>query len=190
MDVTVQTLIQNLSNNEADLTQANYFYTEVLGDLSQYPILTRVSRVTSGTGNNAGQLALPSSANELHSVHYTDTFAPHAGQYMQLGELSIKETSWLFPQLYGPAGRPTNFIRDITNQRQLFLIPPTPTSSSNDGALIYSESRNTLPQWLQLPVALLILAKEYRRESDHMNTDVADACEMFGMYLINIVISK
>jgi hypothetical protein len=94
----------------------------------------------------------------------------------------------LLPNWQESTGTPTNIVREPFPQRKFQLVPlPTGAVAST---LIYSETRDTLPVYLQLPVALLILDHEYRRASDHQNTDIADACKALGTFLITIVVQK
>ena len=63
-----------------------------------------------------------------------------------------------------------------------------PIDSATNATCIYAETRNTLPLYLVMPVTLLIMAQEFRRESNHQNKDIANACLLLGNWLIDILL--
>jgi len=182
MDATVSTLVTELSNGQADLTQAAQFYNELLSELARIPLLVDSFLVTVDVH---GIGTLPSNAVGLLYLFQTvgsDTF--------QLGELSVKEASWVFPGYVASA--PTvpmrSYILEGLPPRQ-FLVPDL---NGVGGRVIAfcSNVRATLPVILQLPIALLILEHEYRRESDHKNMDISKASGMLGNFLLQIVLKR
>lgn len=44
-----------------------------------------------------------------------------------------------------------------------------------------------VPLWLELPIALLILAREYARETPHMDLDFSKGCQTLGNVLMNML---
>lgn len=185
MDASVQDLVAKLSNGQADMTEAQNFYDDVVGNLATYPILTNFNFLQSSAANPSGVLLSPN-AVELVTVFWNDV----GRGYIQLGELSIQEAAWLYPDIRDNVGRPVNFVRQIANQRQLLLLPNPSTHTPADVVALVSETRQTLPQYLHLPVALYILAKEYERESDHTDLELSAACQMLADFLMQIVVKK
>ena len=53
--------------------------------------------------------------------------------------------------------------------------------------VLHTELRSLVPDWLELPVAFEILAREYRRESDHRDDAFATLCQRFADLLYAMV---
>jgi len=175
MDPVVQQLVTDLSNGQADVTEMQDLYTDVLGMLANFPILTNFLTVTNPS---TGIVNFPASASALLFAFYNNE---------QLGELSIREADWLYPDWPEQTGVPENYVWQSFNQRQFQLVP-IPIDGAN-AQLIVAETRNVLPSWLQLPVALLILYYEYSRESNHRDLQLSQACQALGMFLIQTILS-
>ena len=176
MDATVSNYVTWLSNGEADITEAQNIYNDVVADLARpMPAMVNSSSVSTGA---TGLVALPASAIELLLAFYNN---------FQLGELSIREANWIFPdwkETLGGAVGTYNYVTEGVSTRS-FQVVPIPTTPVNS-FVIYSETRQTLPVWLQLPVACLILYHEYRRESDHKEINLSDAFQALGKALLAI----
>ena len=173
----MQSLVQSLSNGEADLAQAARFYVDVLGSLSDLPILT----TTSAVAHVNGTINLPNAAVDMLLLFYGSTL-------QQLGELSIREANWLFDNWRVATGtQPYNFVRESYNQRQVNMVPVPSTGGS--ATILYTHTTDTLPTWLQLPVALLVLAMEYARESKHQHLALAAAFRALGTFTMKIALA-
>lgn len=175
MDAVVQTLVTNLSNGEADLTECGRIYDDVMANLGTMPVLVSYS---SGQQTN-GLAPLPANAVALLLAFYNNE---------QLGELSIREADWLFPNWREATGTPFNFVRESIISQAIQLVP-TP-NDANAPSFLASYTTDTLPVYLQMPVALLVLADEYGRESDHQNIEIANACRELGQLLIGLLMRK
>ena len=58
----------------------------------------------------------------------------------------------------------------------------------SDGiGVIYTEARDDLPVWLELPVALLVVAREMARESAHRDPEFSQACALVGAMVLQFV---
>ena len=178
MDVNVQSLVVSLSNGEADLTQAQLFYNDIVGSLATLPVLCTTSTVA----HVNGVINMPNAAVDLLLIFY-------GSNSLQLGELSVREANWLFQNWRVATGtQPYNFVRESYSQRQLTMVPVP--NAAGSATLLYSETyANNLPVWLQLPVALLILAKEYARESKHQHMALAAAFNVLGTFTMKIALA-
>ena len=165
-----------LSNNEADVTEMSRIYDDVLTNLAAIPILVRFFPSIAPAG---GIMALPSGGVNLLLAFYN-------GQ--QLGELSTREANWLFPDWREVVGTPYNYTRQSFNAQQVHLIP-SPNDGLN-GAFLVAHKAETLPVWLQLPVALLVLADEYGRESAHQKIEIATAARGLGQLLLACIMRR
>lgn len=171
MDSNVASIIANLSNNEADATETARFYVDVLALLATYPLLVKSAAVT----QTSGAVPQPADAVAVHAAFWNN---------YQLGELSIREADWLAPDWREATGTPYSFVRESLAGTTLQLVPAPTSGTGNE---IYSYTTDTLPTWLQMPVALLVLALEYERESDHQNLPLAGACRSLGMFMLAII---
>lgn len=175
MDSNVQTLCTHLSNGEADTTEMARLYVDVLDELATIPVLVNYVTVTP----SSGAVTFPTTSLTLLLAFYNSN---------QLGELSIREADWLLPNWRAATGTPYNYVMESYG-RLGFQLVPTPTDGHN-AQLLTTYYTDTLPTWLQMPVALLVLAREYERESDHQNLELATACRQLGNYLVQLVVTK
>lgn len=174
MDATVQTLVTDLSNGEADITECGRIYEDVLANLSTLPVLVQF---TASIAPVSGNVASPGTS--LLLAFYNN---------IQLGELSLREADWLVPNWRETVGTPYNFVRESISTTTFQLVPQP--NDNHDAQTITTYTTETLPVWLQLPVALLVLADEYGRESDHQNIEIANACRELGMFLVGLLMRK
>lgn len=174
MDANVSTYVTQFSNGEADLTAAQEFYDDIVANyLADIPILTNFSTNLTVTGNTA---PLPSTSVEPLQVFYNNEC---------IGPLEIGAAQYLFDDWRETIGTPFNYV-DTGNRSTITLAPKPPTPVSNVQA-IYTETRQSLPTYLQLPVAFLCLYFEYSRESNHRNVPLATAYRAMGELLISVV---
>jgi len=54
---------------------------------------------------------------------------------------------------------------------------------------VMGERRDDLPSWMDVPLALGVLAREYERESDHRDAVFAAACRQMSSTLLALVLS-
>lgn len=174
MDAVVQTFVTDISNGEADLTECARIYDDVLANLSTLPVLVQFTATIAPV---SGTVASPGTA--LLLAFYNNE---------QLGELSLREADWLVPNWRETVGTPYNFVRESIAGTQFQLVPQP--NDGHDAQTITSYTTDTLPVWLQLPVALLVLADEYQRESDHQNIEIANACRELGQFLVGLLMRK
>lgn len=176
MDANTQTYITQFSDGEADLTAAQEFYDDIVANyLAEIPVLTGFNTSLAVSGNSA---SLPATAVQPLQVFYNNE---------TLGILTIAEANFLFDDWRDTIGVPFNRVDEgAANRTQILLAPKPPTPASNVQA-IYTETRQSLPTYLQLPVAFLCLYFEYSRESNHRNMPLAQAYKAMGELLISVV---
>jgi len=117
----------------------------------------------------------------------------------------VDELRWTATQWRDVRGEPLVWIQD-QETTDSFRLMPTPDVGSaaftydagtgthlgvgfppNALGVFFAESRIDLPAWLDLPVALLVLAREFSRESDHRDPAFAGTCEQLGRILLAMV---
>ena len=180
MDANTSTYITDFSDGEADLTACQEFFDDIVANyLAEIPVLTNYSTSLTVSSNN--QVAMPSTAVEPLSIFYGDE---------QLGVLTINEANFLNPNWRQTTGPVFNWVDDNASNRRTILLCPTPPVPTVNAQMIYTETRQTLPTYLQLPVAFLCLYYEYSRESAHRNQPLAMAYKQMGEFLLSTVIAN
>lgn len=173
MDAVVNQLIVDFSNGEADLVECERFYRDTLAMLGTFPMLVQYTTIDAPTGT----VVLPGNSVGLLAAFYNN---------YQLGELSIREADWLFPAWRDTTDNSIyNFVRESMGALDLQLVPSP--STSGVVSLLTTYTTNTLPVWLQMPVALFVLHDEYARESNHQNIALATAFRRVAELLTTIL---
>ena len=120
-----------------------------------------------------------------------------------LARAKIDELRWQDAQWRDTLGTPAVWVQ-AEETTESFRVVPTPdvgsaafTYDSNTHlgaaypphalAVVATESRPSYPEWLNLPLALLILEREFLRESDHRDPAFAGAAGQFGRLLLAMV---
>jgi hypothetical protein len=174
MDATVSTLVTQYSNGQADLTAAQEFYDDIMSAiLANFRFLTNFNTGIAVTNSN--ELAWPTASVDLLMLFYANE---------QLGNLSTHEANFLLNDWRETVGPCKNYVLE-TSDRDITLCPK-PSSPTTTGSMIFTETRQTLPTYLQLPVAFLILYYEYARESTHQDQQLAQAYKAMGTYLLQL----
>lgn len=189
----VITLVQAIANQQADATTVQRFYDDIAYDLAVREIVTNVSLVAVVAGT--ASIALPTAAIDILAAFYDDRI------------LSIERPMDMAytngEQWRDISGPPLAIIREGESARSFTLFPnpdrPSDPSLFIHGAplgvdfpnesvtLIHTEKRDNLPIWLELPVAFLILEREFNRESDHKDVNFAAACKEMAILLFQMV---
>lgn len=189
----VLALCQSLSTNQADAIAIEKYYDDVVTDLGRDEWLVAASLVATVAGTN--QYTPPSNTVELLHVFYDNRV---------LYKETHRALEGINPQWRDERGTvPTSYvIEDETNEQ--FRVHPTPTVSSKDFSFvlgepmgrdfpeyavcaIHTETRDDLPAFLEMPVALLVLHREFSRESDHKDLKFADTCKVIADMLLRMV---
>jgi hypothetical protein len=177
---TTLTLTQDFAAGLADVTSIDRYYDDVVFQLGAQPWLTESTLVA--VDEDTATYSLPDKAVRLLHLFYDDA---------HLMEESLDTLSWQHPDWRDQRGRPLGYTRLGETARTIRLWP-TPDVSSKDfiflmGApfgrdfpeyavvMLHTEVRDDLPAWLELPVALRVLAREFSQESDHRDTTFAEA---------------
>jgi len=172
MDAAVQALVVNLSNGEADPVEISRIYDDVITMLAGPSVFARLSASVVPT---AGAVSLTHGDINLLLAFFNGE---------QLGELSLREANWLLPDWREATGTPFNYVRESFGSQQIQLVP---APASGNAQTITSYNPETLPVWMQLPIALLVVADEYQRESNHQNLEIANAARQLGQFLIALL---
>jgi hypothetical protein len=178
MDATVSTLITQFSNGEVSggSAQSQQFYIDALDMLGTIPVLVSLPQTVTPS---SGLVAFPTSPLAINAL-----LVFHAN--VQCGELSVREANWLAPLWRSATGAQAyNFVVESTSARTIVLVPvPSPAGSAQ---LIVTYYTDTLPVWLQMPVALLVLEMAYRAELSAQNLELANAYGSLARFLLHVL---
>lgn len=186
-----QALYSLLSNNQADTTLFNGYYSYIMASARIAMFHTTAVPVT--FTKQQSTVTLPSNLINLLTLIYDDTV---------LSDLTLREVESIRQGWRVSIGSPIAYTRQAENVKTVEVFPiPFETSppiipvhglptgrdyAPGNGICIYAEQRSgdCLP-YLVLPIALLCLEREYVRASDHMDVAFGMMCGMVGRMLVD-----
>lgn len=184
----VLNLVKELSNGQADPALAANFYIEAIDDLGEEGWLTTAG--LAGYAENGTELAITSSMRKLFGVIYADR---------QLSKMTLRQLEHVDYRWRERRGSPRGFTIETETAKTIALYP-TPDVNAGlwngmfpplgigyppfEGLILYSEYRDPIPQHWELILVFKILAREYARESDHVDPNwVKFATQMAEMLM-------
>lgn len=191
---SVLALVEELTTNLAPDTQIADFYDDMMVDAGRWGVGTAVRLVE--TTRNEAVYQFPDDVVKEYAVFYDDLMLPLA----TLRELEATNSAWrdetaAKPRAYVEQDMPEHFVRLYPIPQQAsadfsFLFGSPMGHDFPDRALgvVVGELRADLPAWLDVPLALAILSREYERESDHRDSAFAGACRNLGNMLLALVL--
>jgi hypothetical protein len=185
----VLALCDLLSNYTADDTVITNIYDDIIESWAALEILT-VANVLSVAAGQATVTLPPSLLSVLSFIYDSNDL-----DLMEQRELESLDPGWR-----NRVGRPRAVSIQSETPRTLRLYPTPGLPSGPDlgifgeplgrdyppysMVLIGAERRDNLPVQFELPMALLILQREFSRESDHNDADFAALCGQMGQTLL------
>jgi len=168
----VQTLVDLLSSGQFDVTLFPQFYADVMNDLGAQNWHTSEQTLAVSAGNNPLNLS-PNLLNLLGVI-----FGTTAMWQLTLRELESLNINWR-----NTTGTPNTFTMEALGAKSIELAPPP----ASPGTLYYfqSETRTAELPYLTLPMALKVLWREYKRESDHQDLAYAAWCNYLADLILN-----
>ena len=190
----VLSLVDLLSNGMADDTVTPALYADIIFDWGSDPILTQGTLISLTMKER--EFNVPSQVLDVLGVIWDKR---------ELGKLRLREVEALNPSWRTAVGTPSSFIEQAETAKTLALYP-TPFQASGPNTaphgeplgqdyplysivLINTETRQNVMYYLELPLALLILEREFIRESDHKDEDFAGVAGAFGRFLLNCIMA-
>lgn len=193
MRADVLALVQLLANNAADTALINSFYDEMVITLAEQRWLTQASLLTFTEGSTT--VNLPGNAIEILDLFYDNT---------PLTELNLEDLKMIFGESWrNQKGYPRAYTLEAETKKTIEVCPAPSFPASPvipihglpigwdyptyNGVIINSETRNDVPVYLELPLALMILEREYTRESDHQDLAFAGASGTLAKMLLEFM---
>lgn len=171
----VLTLVDDLSLGQANATEAAVFYAEIIRELGYLELLTSTETVAQEADVNTYELA---ESTIMDMEYYNSTGFLTKADGKGLG--SVFGADWR-----NRTGSPVAISMDQEDDTAFRLVPSP--NNSDIITIIRTETRTDVPSWLELPLAFEILSREFMRESDHQDTEMATVCKGAANLLFNLV---
>lgn len=189
---SVIALAQALANDQADPTSLERYYDDAVTDLAQ-STMWMVLEIVTGTPGVA-IYDRPARVADLVTVFYDDTM---------LSLATHREMDALSPEWRTHVGRPTAYLYEDISYTQVQVYPiPTDTGTPvipvhgapfgldypvGSLAILATARMDDMPVWMDLPLALALLQREYSRPSPHMDPGFAEGCKALGLLCATMV---
>lgn len=183
-------LALDLGLGQGDFAQMADFLDDVFIDLASRGWICALLALSAAKAQ--ATYALPADAVELLAAFHDDAeLSPAMARDLD----AVASGDWRLRQ-----GRPSSVVREDEDDRTIRLFPIPDLASKAPGTnalgdgfpvgavhLLYLAKVTTLPEWLALPAALLVNAREFARESDHRDLTFATACQQIADALLGLV---
>jgi hypothetical protein len=191
---TVLALINAFGFEIEGVPQINGFYADLMWDAARWGVATSVQLVPTVRGTDT--YAMPDTEGKRYMLFYDD---------IQLSVSSIMDLAAVNPDWRDERGRPDAYVTQDESEHDIPLYP-VPDVNARDFVFLFGspmgrdfpdraigavmgERRDDLPSWLDVPLALGVLAREYERESDHRDVAFAGACRQMSNNLLAMVLA-
>lgn len=186
-------LVEDLAFDLESPSPVEAFYDDLMVDAVRWGITAQAVLIEAVA--DTATYELPDQAMRLYAVFYDDVL---------LSEMKLRGLEAVNRQWRDEVGRPRAYT-DEADPEEVFTIYPKPNENSEDfvflfgspfgrdfpfravGAII-GDRRDDLPDWLDMPLALMVLGREYERDSEHADPAFAKACTALGKQLLALVI--
>lgn len=185
-------LIRDLSLQLVSDETIERFYDDAIRELGRFEILTKASLIaaTSGTAT----YSLPEEAVQA-LAYFWDTRALDVARHP---EVECRNIDWR-----GESGAPLAVVLEDETEDS-FRLYPNPNVTSDDfifllGApfgvdfpansigVIHTEYRETIPDYLDLPIVFSVLAREFGRDSNHRDELASSAYREMAAFLLSLL---
>ncbi len=182
---TVKTLVTDMSLAQDEAGTVESFYVSTLQELSLKPLFTDV-RLIEMTGDTS-QYTIPDDIGLILEMFYDSEIVFRE----PFSSINIHNRNW--KDLEGP---PEFYVVESETSKQFRLVP-RPQLDSKDFSfilgeplgrdfpeysvgLIHTKVQNDNPDWMDLPIALKICAKEFMKESRYKDPDFSEVCDQLA----------
>lgn len=189
---SVLALASELGGGQVASIQAQTYYDDLMVDIARQALFNQLEIVAAV--RDTAVYTLPTQMSQILGVFYDDRMLSMATE---------RELESVTPQWRDHRGQPVAYLIEKLSRHE-FRLYPKPTAAGGvviplNGApfgldypvdtiaVLASEVRQDLPEWMDLPLALIVLAREFARDSDHMDDTFAGACRTLGALFLDMV---
>ena len=169
-------LVQDISAEQSDDTEATRFYDDVVRDLGFYELLTDAESKTYSPHDD-GLYQMSPDAMRILEIAWNKRRLDRASEFALR---ALYGASWQLKRQDPVA------VTEWSESAGLLRLAPWPTQPGVVD-VIKTQTRENLPYWLELPVALMIIGREFRRESNHQDIKFADAANELGALFLMLL---
>jgi hypothetical protein len=186
----VLSMVDFLSAGLADQTECSRSFDETMIELAHDPRAwcSQVATMNTGLTTNTSdpdQLEIRSAVIKLLSVFYSgrelseETIQNLAGTNVNWRE------QYGDPWAYTRQGEEGRILRLFPKPRRVPVTGEAFSTYTDSAIVLYCDARTTaIPDILCLPLALLVLAREFERESNHRDIPFAEAWRAMGQNML------
>lgn len=189
---SVLALASQLANMQGSDTNLDQFYEDAVMDVARQAMFNVLEIIPTHEGQSV--YVRPERTVALLGLFYDDTM---------LSLVTLRELEATTPDWRERLGVPVAyFIEDVSHVA--FGVYPTPVAPGDPVipvhgapfgldypagtlAVLASDKLHDMPEWMDLPLALIVLAREFSRPSPHMDKVFAGACRNLGTLLLSMV---
>jgi len=187
--------VRLLGGIATETPQIDHYYADIATDLGHQGLFTTWQLVPAVA--RQGSYSVDAAIVEILGVFYDDVL---------LSRVTLRELEAHAPHWRDLVGAPIAYTTEQLDRHEIRLFP-SPESSADPEifvhgapfgldyprgtiAVIASDLRVDYPTWIDLPYSLAVLAREFRRDSDHRNVAFADASQALGGLLMTMVVGS
>lgn len=186
-------LIDDLAFGLESSAPIEAFYDDLMWDATRWGVATNAALIPAVAGTPT--YVTPAVEGRIYGIFYDDVL---------LSQIALQALASVNVQWRDEVGRPRAYIVQ-DEPEHTFRVYPSPNENSQDfiflfgspfghdfparavGAII-GERRDDLPDWLDVPLALMTLGREYERDSEHRDAAFAKTCRSLGAQLLALVL--
>lgn len=172
---TTLTLISDLGLSDVDGTETDRLYDDVVRELGYQEVVTAIGTVavTAGTATYNP----PTNTLEILEIENLQGI---------VDKMSIHSLQGIFGVMWrDQSGVPLMWTEDDQSDKAIRLVP---NPDINDTLQVINvQYRTDLPSWLEMPIALEVLYREYIRESNHQDIEFAKLCRKMAKLWFTLV---
>lgn len=173
----VLVLVGDLSLNLAEQAECDRLYDEIVTQLGMDERNWVTNRTTTVVAPGIATVALAETIIHILGVEADGQFLSRETQRtLQLGNLDWRVR-------FGPF---SGYVVEGEDERTLRLTPAASVGATI--SVLHTERRTDMPAYLDLPLALLVLGREFERESNHRDAGFSAICEATGKYLLDYIV--
>lgn len=169
-------LVSDLSAAQSDDVEVGVLYDEVIRELGFYEVLTNLERRVLPASANGIFKQSPSTLRSLE-IAWNQRRLDRVQEYTLR---AVYGATWR-----SRVGDPMAVTVWDESEGELRLVPRP--REGGEVQTLRTETRDELPYWLELPVALMVTHREFMRESNHQDVEFAGAALGLAHLFLNLV---